>query len=511
MNEFNLKAKNISVNFPGVKALDNVDFEIKTGEIHALLGTNGAGKSTLMKVLAGINTNYNGEIYLNGKAVNIHNPFDAKNLGIQIVHQEVDTALVPSLSVMENILIDDLGVKKGCGIFINRNRMRKKANELLDRLNIKLDVSAKAGDLPLAQKQIILIARAIGNKCNFLLLDEPTAPLSSVETENLFELCRSLVKTHSISIVFISHRIEEVLKICNKYTIMRNGKAVDTSDVTSKTTTDEIIKKMLGGGFNYISRTYNNKFGNIAFQAENLSDFDGHVNDVSLYVRKGEIIGIAGTVGAGKSELCKILFGASKCSQGVLKRNGKIVKIHSPSDAVRYGIGLVPEERRKEGIMIFESIDFNLAAANLKKFSFMSFIRSKETERNAVEQIERLNIKTASIHQTANVLSGGNQQKTVVGKWLAADCDVYIFDEPTKGIDMRAKTDMLKVISDLAKTGHSIIYSSCENEELLSVTDRIYVLFDGKAVAELITAETCEEEIMHYAAGASAPFKLKSY
>ena len=504
MEKITLGTKNVSIEFPGVKALSNVDFEISTGEICAVVGANGAGKSTLMKVLAGANPDYTGEIYLNDKKVEIRTPLAAKQLGVQIVYQEVDTALVPTLSVAENVMLNDTIMNTKGKPLINWGKMRSRAREVLSRLNIKVDVKALVQDLTLAQKQMVLIARAVQSQCNFLILDEPTAPLSDTETAELFALVKHLRETENIAIVFISHRINEILQICERYTVMRNGEIVDNTQITKDTTTKEIVEKMLGRSFEESFPKEPTEIGEKVFEVKNLCGAEGKVNDVSFHVRKGEIVGIAGLVGAGKSELCKTIFGGYKQTSGTTILNGKEIKIKNPSHAVKNRIALVPEERRKEGVLVEEDVSFNLSAACLSNFCTLSFISKKKTDANATKYVSDLGVATPSIRQFVRNLSGGNQQKVAVGKWLAADCDVYIFDEPTKGVDVGAKQDIFRLINDIAKRGNGVIYASCENSEILSITDRIYVMYDGRIMAELETAKATEDEIMNYAVGGGA-------
>ena len=386
------------------------------------------------------------------------------------------------------------------------NKVRREARAILERLHINVNVRHLVQNLTLAQKQMVLIAKAIAAKCNFLILDEPTAPLSDTETAELFRLVRHLQENENIAIVFISHRINEVLQICDQYTVMRNGEIVDTTAITKNTTTKEIIDKMLGRSFEELFRKDPAEIGETRLEVEHLSGADGKVDDVSLYVRRGEIVGIAGLVGAGKSELCKTLFGAYKKTAGVIRLDGRDVRIESPTGAVRNRIALVPEERRKEGVLVNENVTFNLSAACLDNFCTLSVINRRKTDANARHYVDDLGIATPNIKQLVKNLSGGNQQKVVVGKWLAANCDVYIFDEPTKGVDVGAKQDIFRLINDISKQGGSVIYASCENAELLSITDRIYVLYDGHVMAELETKKTNEDEIMHYAVGTNTQY-----
>lgn len=501
MEKITLETKGVSIEFPGVKALSDIDFSISTGTIHALMGANGAGKSTLMKVLAGANPTYTGEVLYNGKPVELRHPMDAKKIGIQIVYQEVDMALAPNLTVAENVMFNDMVMNMNGKLFINYTRLRREARDVLKQLNVDIDVRKICGSLSLAQKQMVLIARAIQNECNFLILDEPTAPLSDAETEELFRVVRHLRETKNMAIIFITHRIHEVLNICDSYTVMRGGMIVDTTPITEQTTSKEIVDKMLGRSFDEEFPKEICEIGDKAFIVENLTEKEGKVKDINMYVRKGEIVGLAGLVGGGKTELCKTIFGAYKKASGKITLNGKELKIKTPSDAVKNRIALVPEERRKEGVLVAETVNFNLAAASLNRFCKASFVNEYATAKNAKKYVDELKIATPSIKQKVAFLSGGNQQKVVVGKWIAADSDVYIFDEPTKGVDVGAKQEIFRLINQIAKDGNCVIYATCENSELLSITDRMYVMFDGKITAELETKNTNENEIMRYSTG----------
>ena len=423
------------------------------------------------------------------------------------MYQEVDTALIPTLSVAENVMLNNTVMNTKGRPVVNWSKMRQEAREVLSRLNItNINVRTLVQDLSLAQKQMVLIARAIQSQCNFLILDEPTAPLSDTETVELFRIVQHLRDTENIGVIFISHRIHEIIQICHQYTVMRNGEIVGTRDVTAETTSKEIVEMMLGRTFEENFPKEEVQLGEEFFEVKDLTDIEGKVNGVSMHMKRGEIIGIAGLVGAGKSEFCKTLFGCYKRGGGEVILNGKHLKIKTPSDAVRERIALVPEERRKEGVLVNEDVSFNLSAASLGKFCVASFINKAKTDANAKKYVEQLGIKTPSIRQWVRNLSGGNQQKVAVGKWLAADCDVYIFDEPTKGVDVGAKQDIFRLIYDIAKAGNGVIYASCENSELLSITDRIYVMYDGKIMAELVTADTSEDEIMHYSVGGTTAY-----
>lgn len=504
MQSFRLEARGICVDFPGVKALDGVDFRLSPGEIHALVGANGAGKSTLMKVLSGANPAYRGQVLLDGSPVSLRSPAEAQRLGIQTVYQEVDQALAPALSAAENMLLD--GLARPGRLWVDWRGLYRQAEQLKRQLKMDFDVRMPVSRLTLAQKQMVLIARAVHNRCRILLLDEPTAPLSTVETETLFALCRRMVAEQQLAVVFISHRLPEVLRICSRYTVLRGGRLAASAPVTPQTTTGELVAHMLGAGGQAVRRRTDAVSGSELLSVRGLSSRDGSVRDISLTVRQGEVVGLAGLVGAGKSELCKTLFGILPRAAGTILLDGRPAECRSPVDAVACGMGLVPEERRREGLFLREGVDFNLGVTCLKQCSRLSFLSRKKLDANARTQIGALGIKTPSPGQRVGLLSGGNQQKTVVGKWLAAGCRLYLFDEPTKGVDVGAKAELLRLIASLAGTGCGAVYASAEPDELLQVTDRIYVLYGGRVAAELVTAHTSEEEIMHYAVGGKAPF-----
>ena len=495
-----IEVKNVSIEFPGVKALNDVNFSMESGDVRAVVGANGAGKSTLMKVLAGANPTYTGNVFFNGEKVEIRNPKAAKQIGIEIVYQEVDTALFPAQSVAENIMMNHMISNMKGKVFINWNKINSKAQKVLDRLNLKISPTTLVSNLSLAQKQMILIARAVSEECKFLILDEPTAPLSDNETKELFKIVNDLVKTEGIGIVFISHRLEEVLAICKTVTIMRNGEIVENLDVTPKLTLKRIIDSMLGRSFDENFPRVELDPKEVVFEAKNIND-GTMLKDVSMNVRKGEIVGITGLVGAGKTELCKALFGARKLTSGQLYLNGNKINISTPTKAVKNKIGLVPEERRKEGVLVGEPVYSNLSAACLGKFTQNGFVNRKKENQNADKLVSDLGIITPSIFQSVKYLSGGNQQKVSVGKWLAADCEVYIFDEPTKGIDVGAKADVFKLIQNIALSGKSVLYATSETSEILSITNRMYVMYNGQISAELITDDTDEKEIMYYSTG----------
>lgn len=489
----------ISIEFPGVKALDNVDFTTETGTSHALIGANGAGKSTLMKVLSGAYNHYTGDIFIGGQAVQIRSPKDAKDLGIQIVYQEVDTALIPYLTVGENIMLDDTVNDMGKKQWINWKRIHSGAKATLERMNVKVPTKKLVSELTLAEKQMVLIARAITKECRFLILDEPTAPLSHAETEELFRIVRDL-KQNNVGVIFISHRLPELFDICDDITVMRDGQFVVKKRI-AETNPNEIVERMLGKKMDDQFPKLPIEIGDTNFEVKGLTDGD-KLKNIDFYVRKGEIIGLAGLVGAGKTELCKALFGASRIVAGERVLQKRKLSIRNCSEAVKQGIALVPEERRKEGILVLESVVNNLSVANLAKFcAYKTFLQFGKEKKEAQRLIQDLGIKTPNELAKVKNLSGGNQQKVAIGKWLSTEAEVYIFDEPTKGVDVGAKKDIFKLISQLAQQGKSIIYASCELSEIIGITDRVYVLYDGEIVKELQTSVTNEEELLFYSTG----------
>ncbi len=500
MNEHILEMKNISIEFPGVKALNNVDFSVKSGEIHALVGANGAGKSTLMKVLAGANTHYTGDIFVDGEHVEIRSPKDAKKLGIEIVYQEVDVALIPYLSVAENVMFNTLVNGMGKKQLVNWSQIRKSAKEVLDKLHVDVNVNTLASDLTLAQKQMVLIARCVVEKCRFLILDEPTAPLSNSETVELFRVVRELSK-ENVGVIFISHRLNELYEICQNITVMRDSRNIITLPLTTDLKANTIVEYMLGRKFEEVYEKRVCEIGEPLLVIDNLCENHGKIKNINITVRKGEIVGIAGLVGAGKTELCKTLFGDMPYT-GKVTLNGKEIHYKDPASAVKNGFALVPEERRKEGVLISDSVFSNISISAMHKYTnFLSVVNTKKEKEDARRMIADLAIKTPSENQTVSLLSGGNQQKVVVGKWLNSEAEIYIFDEPTKGIDVGAKRDMYQLIERLAAEGKGAIYATCEFNEILSICDRVYVMYDGQIVKELKVSDTDEKELLYYSTG----------
>ncbi|MCA1179099.1 MULTISPECIES: sugar ABC transporter ATP-binding protein [unclassified Pantoea] len=491
-----LEMRNISIAFGGFAALTQVDFLTEGGSVHALTGANGAGKSTLMAVLSGAHHHYSGEILLDDQPVSIRTPRDAKKLGIHLVQQEVDVALVPQLSVAENILLDQLAEP---GHVYSWREIRRQARALLNQLEVNIDVNRLVERCSLAEKQQILLARALSHHCRFLILDEPTAPLDQHESERLFTVVRRL-QSNGIGVVFISHRIHELKAICDRLTVLRDGRLIESCPMAALSG-EQIVEKMLGHQLNDVYPPRRERSEQpLLLSVEGLHD-DQLLADISLHLRKGEILGIAGLAGAGKTELCKALFGANKSRVEKGELHGKPWRPRSPHDSVENRMALVPEERRKEGIFIDEPVSMNLSVSADNSFSRWSLFGHRQAWRWAEEVIQRLNVRTTGPAQILRRLSGGNQQKVAIGKWLRNNADVLIFDEPTKGVDIKAKTDLFSLIDGLAREGKGIIYASGEFSELVGLCDRICVLWDGRIVAEMEGREATEEMLLLYSTG----------
>ncbi|PFA68165.1 ABC transporter [Bacillus sp. AFS015802] len=492
-----LEMTKINKTFSGVKALKTASFEVMEGEVHALLGANGAGKSTLMKILSGAYVQDSGDIILHSEKKVYQTPKEAKEHGIHCVYQEVDTAIVPELSVAENIVLDQFSQKGS--FFVTKKRLERKAAGALKRIGAEsIPLGQPASSLSLAEKQLVLIARSLLQKAKVLILDEPTAPLSSSETETLFEVIEDL-KKERVGIIFISHRLPEVFRISSRITVMRDGETVGTYE-TQQTDSHQIIEAMLGATYRKEFQKRSLPIGDTLLEVRGFGDGQ-KVKDIHLSVKEGEVVGVAGLVGAGKTELAKALFGASKVESGDHLLKGKKRRIQSPRDAVQNGLALVPEERRKEGLFIHESVQHNLSFPSLKKVSNWLWINQKKEHQLARETIGSLGIKTAHEGVSANFLSGGNQQKVSIGKWLTDEASVFLFDEPTKGVDVGAKKEIFSLIQSLAEKRKGILYFSCELQEILAISDRILVMYDGRIVKELTKEEATQETILFYASG----------
>lgn len=493
MSEVILTMKGIDKSFPGVHALDHVDLEVRKGEVHALMGENGAGKSTLMKVLTGIYTKDSGTITYEGKEVEFHNTREAQEAGIVIVHQELN--MLGHLTVAQNIFI---GREFKKGIRIDDRKMNEEAKKLFDKLNIHIDPSETMGNLTVGKQQMCEIAKAISHDAKIIVFDEPSAALTESEIEELFKIIRDLRK-QQLGIVYISHRMDEIKVITDRVTVMRDGSYVGTL-VTSECTKDDIINMMVGRVIYEDPKTVSNvkKDAPVVLKVEHLNA-GRMVQDVSFELRKGEILGFSGLMGAGRTETARAIFGADPKTGGTIYINGKKVEIQTPQDAVNCGIGYLSEDRKRYGIVVQKSVAENSTMANLDHFVKGLFIDKKAEKKAAQEYVESLATKTPSTDQLVVNLSGGNQQKVVIAKWLVRNCDILIFDEPTRGIDVGAKSEIYKLMNRLAAEGKSIIMISSEMTEILRMSDRIVVMCEGKKTGEIDISEASQELIMNMA------------
>ena len=487
-----LKMKNIHKRFPGVYALKNVDYELRSGEVHALLGENGAGKSTLIKVLGGIYIADEGEIFIEGKKVELKGVKDAQKNGISIIHQEL--VLVPHMTVAENIF---LGREAGSGILADRAKMTKDAQALLDAYDMKIDARALVKDLTIAQQQRVEIVKAISYNSKILVMDEPTSSISDKEVAGLFDIMRTLT-AKGVGIVYISHKMSELEEICDRVTVMRDGEYVGTR-VVKETTKDDLIAMMVGRELtNYYTRDYGTS-GEELLRCEHISD-GNMVKDVSFNIHSGEIVGFAGLVGAGRSETMKAIFGLTPGYKGDIYIRGKKTEIHSPVEAMKHGIALVPEDRKKEGLYKVQSVRFNSTIEVLGQFIKGVFVDNKKEREITQKYIDMMSTKTPTQEQVIGNLSGGNQQKVIIGRWLATAPDILILDEPTRGVDVGAKSEIYAIMNELVKTGISIIMISSELPEIINMSDRIYVMAEGRIAGSISHEEVTQEAIMSLAA-----------
>ncbi len=491
-NAFLLEMKGVNKSFPGVKALSDVNFELKAGEIHALLGENGAGKSTLIKVLGGIYIAESGETFINGQKVNIDGVVAAREAGISIVHQEL--VLVPHMTVAENIF---LGREPGTKWNVDKDKMSRDAQELLDAYEMHIDADSLVERLSIAQRQMVEIVKAISFDAKILVLDEPTSSISDKEVNFLFETMRNLTK-QGVGIIYISHKMSELAEICDRVTVMRDGLTVGTR-VVKETTTDELIALMVGRELtNYYTRDFAGEGGEVVLKCEHISD-GKMVHDVSFELRKGEIVGFAGLVGAGRSETMKAVFGLTPGSKGEVTVKGRKVEIKSPIDALKHGIALVPESRKDEGLYGVMSVRFNSTIEVLDEFIKNLRVDHAREEEITQQYIDKMSTKTPSQEQKIGNLSGGNQQKVMIGRWLATNPEILILDEPTRGVDVGAKAEIYSIMNELAKSGMSIIMISSELPEIINMSDRVYVMYEGNVTGCLDHVDVTQESIMQRA------------
>lgn len=493
-----LQIKNVSKTFPGVKALDNINLEIKKGEIHVLVGENGAGKSTLIKILTGLYQPDAGEIYINGIKIEHNNPQKAlRKLGIVPIYQELN--LIPLLDVTENIFLGH-EIKKDTrtGVFVNRKAMIKKTREILGKLGQDIDPTVLVGDLGVGKQQMVEIAKALSNDANLIILDEPTAALGNEEIAELFKIMRQL-KNEGVTIIFISHKLEEVAEIGDRLTVLRDGKLVITEEA-AKVKVDDIIHYMVGREIENKFPKAETKRGGEALRVENLNRA-GVLKDISFKAFYGEILGIAGLVGAGRTELARAIIGADPIDSGCFYISEAKTEIKSPEDALKHGLVLLTEDRKNQGLFLDETVMFNTSIANLKKYRLLILLSLKQIKDDVQKLINHLRVKTPSLSTKIAQLSGGNQQKVVISKWLNTSAKIFIFDEPTRGIDVGAKVEVYNIMNQLVKNGAAIIMISSELPEILGISDRVIVMHEGKISGEFDRSEATQEKIMKAATG----------
>ncbi len=493
MTETILQMKNISKIFPGVTALKSVDFDLMKGEVHALVGENGAGKSTLIKILSGAIPKTSGEIYINRELVEITNPLQAQSLGIAVIYQEL--MLAPALSAAENILLGRF--PRRWSIFVDKKKLFTTAKQLTTMLGLKLDLNLPLQLLTIAQQQMIEVAKALSLKAQIIVMDEPSAVLTPHELDKLFQVIAQL-KRDGVSFIYISHRLDEIFRIADRVTVLKDGEVQGTR-LISELTRSLIINMMVGREIKTTDEKYEEKSDRkLVLEVKNLQS--EHLNEpLNLRLYQGEILGIAGLVGAGRSELVRAIFGADKKISGEIFINDKSVTIDSPGDAVQLGLGLVPEDRKNQGVLSDMSVTKNITVTNLKKLTKAGFIKKRKETDVAISLVERLKIRLSSIQQSINCLSGGNQQKVILARWLDSNARIIIFDEPTRGIDIAAKAQIHQLMNELLNQGVSIIMISSELPEILEMSDRIIVMREGKISGELKQVEATEEKIISLA------------
>lgn len=493
-----IKFDNISKSFYGVKVLKNINFSIKKGEVHALLGENGAGKSTLLNILHGIITDYDGNIILNGKKVNFVNANDAIINGkISKVHQE--TNIVKELTVGENITLGH--EPKYCNIFLDRKKMHILANRILKNLHCRFKSEDMTYNLSAGDLQMIAIAKALFHNSKIVSLDEPTTSLTNKETDALFETILKL-KRNLITIIYVSHRLEEIFKIADRASILRDGAYINTLDVLN-TSREEIISNMIGRNVNLTDVKDTNNYiddKETYLQVNNLTRAPAFYN-INFDLKKGEILGFFGLIGSGRTDIMRTIFGADKKIFGDIIVKGKYANIKNTKDALNLGIGLIPEDRKNQGFIKYETNNDNIALTCLNKFTDFIFINEAKKIKNSLKYVKELNIHPSDIYYLTQNLSGGNQQKVILAKWMSTDSDILIFDEPTKGIDIASKADIYSLMNEFVKNGKSIIIVSSELLEIMAISDRIIVMYEGKQMANILRKDFDEQLLLNYAMG----------
>jgi ribose transport system ATP-binding protein len=494
-NHAYLHMQGISKSFPGVQALKSVDFSVTRGEIHALVGENGAGKSTLMKVLTGALLEDEGQINLDEAPVQINNPGDAQQLGISMIHQEL--SLIPYLTVGQNIFLGR-EPRARIGAFIDWPDLYSQAQVLLDQLNVNVDSRASVQDLSIAQRQMVEVAKALSFNADLIAMDEPTSSLTDRETEILFQVMRSF-KERGISIIFISHRLEEVFEIADRITVLRDGETIGTGRIDALHV-DQVVRMMVGRELGELYPKDDIEQRGVVLEATGLED-GRELHPANISLQSGEILGIAGLAGAGRTALAETLFGARPSVKGQIKIGGRLVKVQHPGHAIRLGIGFVPEDRKLQGLFLNMAVRENVVISALPEVSRFSFVNFSKADKLAREFIEKLKIRTPSVKQIIRNLSGGNQQKVIIARWLTLKPRILILDEPTRGIDVATKAEIHALMNQLAKEGVAVMMVSSDLPEVLGVSDRILVMRAGRIVAEFSREEATQDNIMHAATG----------
>lgn len=487
MSEYVLELRGITKRFPGVTALDNVHFKLKPGEIHALMGENGAGKSTFIKVITGVHAPDEGEMFLNGEKIEFVNPNEAQDKGIAAIYQHVTN--YPDLTVTENIFMGHEKFQKFTGRLLWKE-MHEEARKILRSLSSSIDPKAEMGSLSVAQQQIVEIAKAISTHAKIIIMDEPTAALTSRESEELYKIAENL-RDQGASIIFISHRFEDMYRLASQVTVLRDSKYIGSWGI-DEISNEQLIVAMVGREITQVFPERKGEVGETLLEVEGLSKV-GYFADISFTLRKGEILGLTGLVGAGRTEVCQSLFGILPYDKGTIKLHGKNVRIHSPKQAIKLGIGYLPEDRQKQGLVLQWSIGKNITLSALKKTGKKGWLNEKKENDLAKELAEKVHVKANSVFDLVSSLSGGNQQKVAVAKLLTADLDVIIMDEPTKGVDVGAKSAIYEIMNDLAALGYGIIMISSEMPEVIGMSDRIAVMRAGR-ITRILTKENATQE-----------------
>ncbi len=492
MSEYILEMKDINKSFTGVHVLKNVSFNLKPGEVHALMGENGAGKSTMMKILMGIYPTDSGEVFINGEKLLIHNPKEGMEHGISMIHQELNPVL--DMQVYENIFMGrELRTPLG---LVDKKRMIKETKELFVKMGLNLPAMAFMRELSVAQCQLIEIVKAISLNAKIVIMDEPTSAITEHEVDTLFEQIERL-KASNVAIIYISHKMDEIFRICDRITVLRDGNYIGTGEAKDFTN-EKLIKMMVGRETSDIFPKADVPIGETILEVENMN-LGKKVKNVSFTLKRGEILGIAGLVGAGRSELVETLFGMRKKDSGTVRIQGKEVDINHPSKAIKNGIALITEDRKFTGLNLTASVNHNISVASMSKVSKFGIIDQIKESKIAKEYIKKLSIKTVNENTHVQNLSGGNQQKVVVSKWLYRDGDIFILDEPTRGIDVGAKHDIYLLIGEFVKQGKGVIVISSEIPEVMGLSDRIIVMAEGRVTGELKRDEFSQENILTYA------------